>query len=197
MVISPSGQTSPAFVPATSDLDTVCVQSCAGVFAEWLSSNCNDRFTARMLEGMCVFTKGTRSVGPRCRFAFPDAISDLRSDFQAVFSCGLGASPDSCPPACDGALNALIDQLGCCYQSLYNNTEFLRWLMVAGFTNGTAAVTAAENFGRAPENLGRAPEWNLCVDNLPPRCEVIASPPNSSSASPPRSSSGPHLCHHC
>jgi hypothetical protein len=73
------------------------------------------------------------------------------------------------PIACESAMNALLDKIGCCYQSLYNNTEFLQWLFNAGVINDTTIVESVVN-------LGRAPEWNLCVDNLPTMCEVIAAP---------------------
>jgi hypothetical protein len=102
MRLSPPDATSGAaeplnFVPAISNLDTVCDGSCGGAYAVWLRDQCQDPFTARMLEATCVFTFGTASVVPRCRSAFPDAIGDLRGRFQDIFTCGLGSSPDTCP----------------------------------------------------------------------------------------------------
>jgi hypothetical protein len=94
-LLPPDATTEPSnFVPAISDLDTVCDGSCGGAYAAWL---CQDPYTARMLEATCVFTFGTVSVVPRCRSVFPDAIGDLRGRFQDIFTCGLGSSPDTCP----------------------------------------------------------------------------------------------------
>ena len=152
---------SDSFIPSSSDLDRACTAGCAGAYAGWLRGQCGDPFTARMLEGMCVFTADTATAGQRCRFAFPDAIENLRGEFEAIMACGIGMSDSSCLHACDAAMNSLIDRIGCCYQSLYNNTEFLHWLI-----NDMSVVEAVEH-------LGRAPEWNLCVADLPPKCEMI------------------------
>lgn len=157
-------ETSDSFVPSLLDLDRACTTSCAGAYADWLREQCADPFTARMLEGMCVFTADTVTVGPRCRFAFPDAVENLGGKVNAVMTCGIGVSDSSCVPSCHAAMNLLIDEIGCCYQSLYNDTDFLHWLI-----NDTSIVQAVGL-------LGRVPEWNLCVDDLPPQCEVIARP---------------------
>lgn len=80
------------FVPSTSMLDAVCHESCGGAYAEWLRVQCDDPYTARMVEAMCIFTADTASVGTRCRYAFPDAVDNLRGAFARVFSCGVGES---------------------------------------------------------------------------------------------------------
>ena len=102
------------FVPTTSDLDTVCQLSCGGVYSAWLRNDCEDPYSSRMVEAMCVFTSGTTNIGKRCRSAFPDASNNLRSIFSEVLTCGIGNSPKSCPPNCRVAMNNLIDTLGCC-----------------------------------------------------------------------------------
>lgn len=168
MRLSPQGQPAPElFVPSASMLDTVCHGSCGGAYAEYLRGECDDPYAARMVEASCIFTADTASVGPRCRFAFPDAIDDLRGAFARVFSCGLGESQGSCPSGCKSAMNALIDNIGCCYPSLYNNTEFLIWMQDIGLINDTLVQSV--------QVLGKAPEWNLCVANIPPMCEMIRS----------------------
>lgn len=167
----PQRHTAAVFVPSASALNEVCCESCAGAYADWLRVECADPFAARMVEGMCIFTANTASAGPRCRFAFPDAVADLRGSFARVFSCVVGESPGTCPIGCKSAMTALIDDIGCCYPSLYNNTMFLKWMQNTGLINDTLVHSA--------EALGKAPEWNLCVTHLPPMCEVMQSEPSS------------------
>ena len=78
-----------------------------------------------------VLSRGAPLPPPQtCRTKMPpDAIENLRGEFEAIMACGIGMSDSSCLPACDAAMNSLIDRIGCCHQSLYNNTEFLHWLI--------------------------------------------------------------------
>ena len=160
------------FVPSLSDLDTVCQEDCAGVYTTWLRDTCDDPYQARMLEAMCVYTAETTDIGERCRFTFPDAVDDINGYFNAVFFCGLGVSPDSCQPGCRTSMNALINLLGCCYNSLYNNTLFIGYLQKIGLVN----TTVASNL----DFLGKVSEWQLCEVTVPPMCETLPFQPDNS-----------------
>lgn len=175
----PMLKTDDNFVPfySSSDLDTVCQQNCGGKYSSWLVDSCDDRHTARMVEAMCVFTHETAQVGPRCRYSFPDAVYDLKGYFMNVLTCGLGGSPGSCPAKCRESMNTLIDLLGCCYQSMYNNTEFIQYLENTGKINSTMAESL--------HFLNRVLEWEDCAISIPPMCEMItfdspSSAPNNS-----------------
>lgn len=153
------------FIPSPSDLDAVCQLSCAGLYSTWLRNECQDPHSSRMVEAMCIFTSGTTKIGKRCRSAFPDASDNLQSIFSNALNCGIGNSPTSCPPNCHRAMNFLIDRLGCCYQSLYNNTDFILHLMDAGLIN--------ETYFTALKYLNKAAEWDTCNVRVPPMCELI------------------------
>lgn len=180
--VQPTGRATPdLFVPATSDLDAVCQLSCGGIYSTWLRNDCEDPYSSRMVEAMCIFTSGTTNIGKRCRSAFPDAFDDIRSVFSEVLTCGLGNSLNFCPLQCRTAMNNLIGILGCCYQSLYNNTDFILHLLDIGLINATQVMSL--------EYLGKATEWDVCNVSVPPMCELITLPtvnsaPNSAPGSP-------------
>jgi hypothetical protein len=48
-------------------LENVCNLECGGAFATYLTSTCNDSFTAELLERYCTFTNGTSTLGAYCR----------------------------------------------------------------------------------------------------------------------------------
>ena len=162
------------FIPVATDLDTICQLSCAGAYSNWLRNDCKDPHSSRMIEATCIYTAGTTNIGDRCRSAFPDAFDGIRNMFNEVFTCGLRDMPGSCPLKCHAAMSNLISTLGCCYQSLYNNTDFILYLLDVGVINETHAASL--------EYLGRVNEWEACKIGAPPMCEVIAfSPINSAS----------------
>ena len=148
------------------DFTTVCQASCGGAYSTWLKSTCGDLFASRVIETMCLFTEDTALVGPRCRYAFPDAVPDIRNLFEDVFSCSQQAVASACPELCRVAMANLIEHVGCCYQSLYNNTEYIHSLQDRGFINST--VAEAFTF------LGRMPEWRMCDISVPHMCEEIS-----------------------
>ncbi len=77
------------------------------------------------------------------------------------------------------AMNNLIGILGCCYQSLYNNTDFILHLFDIGLINQTEVMSL--------EYLGRVTEWDACNFDVPPMCELIT--PTRTVHSVPTSSS--------
>ena len=164
------------FVPSTSDLDTACQESCSGAYSAWLRDTCEDPLTARSVDAMCVSTVETAQLGSRCRHAFPDAFNG-RALFFGVFSlcdfdpstgnCGSGERSSSanltkiCP-----AFQNITDTLGCCYQSLYNDTSFVNYLEAEGTINETMAEILL--------HFGQSPLWARCeIDS--PGCESLSS----------------------
>lgn len=176
-------------MPSADDLDTVCQESCNGAYSKWLRNTCGDVFTARGIEVMCAFTAGTTNLGPRCRSAFPDAYNE-RSVFQKVFTLCNFDSSTSCIDRVDGtvkcatsdvclAFSTVTDSFGCCYQSLFNDTEFAGYLTREGLIDETTAETL--------RNFGLSPLWKQCGIEVPPKCEQLASAAASSAASIVRS----------
>lgn len=155
-----------SLVLSAPDFTTVCQASCGGVYSTWLNSACGDPFASRAIETICLFTEDTAQVGPRCRYAFPDAVEDIRNLFEDVLTCSQQVVASTCPELCRVAMTNLIDRVGCCYQSLYNNTAYIHSLQDRGFINST--VAGAFTF------LGRMPEWRLCDISVPPMCEEIS-----------------------
>ena len=149
----------PLNVPLTSerrsalikDLDNVCINSCGGMFADFLASeNCNDTLGAVTLEVFCTPTNGGAAIGPYCRFASGDLDQTI---FNAFLACDNGTT---CASGCRNALIELKSQIGCCYQNLYNNTEYLTELM------NTQLLQLLN------DPLGNP--WDACNVNAPQEC---------------------------
>ena len=110
------------------DLDNVCTDSCGGKFVEFLASeSCNDTLGAITLEVFCTATNGAAAIGPYCRFASGDVDQTI---FNALVACD---SNTTCAAGCRNALIELKSRIGCCYQNLYNNTEYLMELLNTPF----------------------------------------------------------------
>ena len=181
-----------------ADLDVACQPSCQGNYSTWLRTSCGDPYTARSIDAMCECTAetNTNDIGSRCRYAFPDAF-DARLLFRQIFfNCNFSlpdacvdninsdpdstntemtgdsqtGDPDSTPDfdVC-GSFRALIDPLGSCYSSLYNNSEFLTFFSASGMLNETMAATTLV--------LGMSPVWDLCMIDVPEICD--SAPPST------------------
>lgn len=167
--LPPPNQNNPTLVhPSTSSLAEVCQQSCGGVYSNWLNTSCGDRYTSRMVQATCLYTAYTSTVGTRCRHAFPDAV-DVRSIFVEFFNKCVPVSSYTqagvCPDNCRPALTNIIDKLGCCYQSLYNNTDFVTSLKNTGLINDTVSTGLLY--------AGTVPAWKNCDVTIPILCEMI------------------------
>ena len=61
----------------------------------------------------------------------------------------------------------VTDTLGCCYQSLYNDTSFIYFFEAEGPINETVAMKLLL--------LGQSPLWNRCMIDVPNSCEALSS----------------------
>lgn len=154
--------------PSKSSISEACRWSCGGVYYSWLSSTCKDKSTARLVQATCLYTSGTTAAGNRCRHLFPDAV-DVKSHFIEFFDkCtpNLGSLQDrACPESCRPVLKDMVNQLGCCYRSLYNDTEFMTGLRNAGLINDTVLTGLIY--------VGRSSVWANCGVNTFRRCEEM------------------------
>ena len=148
----------------TADLDTACQPSCAGAYASFLRDNCSDIYTARSVAAMCEPSTG--QMGPRCRKVFPDAI---RVDVDAIRGCNFThieqSDMSACPtkPNLCAFMSTAIDILGCCYNSVINNTDFNHYLLGRGQISEYVVGRHAE--------VGMSPMWHYCQITVPPKCE--------------------------
>lgn len=166
--------------PSTDDLDAVCIDTCGGAYSRWLLETCEDPLTARSVEAMCIFTAGTTNIGPRCRFTFPDALNGRLIFLRVFASCDFGMSgfctngPSNISVDICLALTEVVDSYGCCYQSLFNDTDFVGYLNHKELLSGPMTDMLL--------NLGRSPIWEHCSIDVPPKCEptrIIASSASS------------------
>ena len=104
-------------------LESVCSLECGGAFATYLTSTCNDSFTAELLECYCIFTNGTSTLGAYCRLTALDVFN--KSLLRDLFLCHPITPGVLCSPVCKQLLLEVKSQLGCCYQSLYNSSAIL------------------------------------------------------------------------
>ena len=165
----------------TDDLDIACKNSCQGNFSRWLKKECQDPYTARSVDAMCAPTlNSTYQIGERCRYGFPDAL-DGRAAFWRVFSWCKFTDPDECiyrpnvprsgePNFTDTspclAFEGVIQKFGCCYNSLYNDTDFLKYVTASGLFNPTMMQQII--------NVAMSPIWDQCLIEVPPSCEILS-----------------------
>ena len=161
-----------------ADLDIACQASCGGSYSKWLRDGCDDPYTARSIEVMCLHTSDTKTddIGPRCRFAFPDAFDSRVMFLNVIANCNF-STPDVCVAEIDGnansqannsnfdvcaALGDIADTFGCCYNPIFNDTQFSHFL--AG--NGLLSDSKLEN----NISIGMSPAWDLCMIDVPATC---------------------------
>lgn len=123
-------------------LDTVCIARCGGVLNQYLATTCNDPSSSLLLELYCTPILGGAAAGPQCRFASPD-ISNISTVIDDVVrSCNITtASAHTCTAECREGLINLKSELGCCYQSMYNDSLLIKTLSDAGFLTEKAVKT--------------------------------------------------------
>ena len=131
-------------------LDNVCTDQCGGELSEWLLNQCNDAPGAAGLYYWCLDTNGTAAFS-RCRYAFPPHFDVSSLGSAAV--CLAANETNPCPDGCNTALMG-IAALGCCYQSLYNNTVYLQSALSAGFLT--------QDYFQALQGLGNPLLWAAC-----------------------------------
>ena len=141
------------------NLDTVCVDSCGGKFVDYLASeSCNDTFGATTLEVFCTVTNGAAAAGPYCRFAALDIDQTIT---DTLLMCD---NSTICASGCREALLKTKSQIGCCYQSMYNNTRYLTELFIHQFI----PQFAFDRFSLLNDPLNNP--WNACNVIAPQEC---------------------------
>lgn len=132
-------------------LNVVCTDECGGELSEWLLNQCNDTIGAAGLYDWCLNTDGTAAFS-RCRYALPPFF-DAMSSLGGAAACLAANETNPCPDGCDVVLMSLAG-LGCCYQSLYNNTDYLQSIQSAGLLT--------QDYFQALQALGNPLLWAVC-----------------------------------
>lgn len=119
------------------DFDLACTSSCLGRYSSWLLSECNNTNAAHLAQIACLeSTDATTHQVSRCRKFFPDVANELV--FVDTSPCGAFLSMErvnwvNCVTGCGVPLNTLIDTIGCCFQSIYNDSCVIASLAEEGF----------------------------------------------------------------
>ena len=107
-------------------LAITCTENCFGRLANWLLGQCGHSFSATSLYLFCLQTSNTASVGRYCQYAIPPLFNAGLEFGNVHEACVNAISLGMCTDGCANQLQSFANQLGCCYQSIYNNTMFLR-----------------------------------------------------------------------
>lgn len=137
--------------------DELCAANCVGFLVDFQNNTCASSFDSVLSIMSCLVTEG--SLGDRCHSSLSyDTIFPLIS--KASDACGV--SNDSCPTGCTHALQTISSAIGCCYQSIYNNSFFLDVLYVS-------VLDTRAKFAK----ISSARLWEICGVPLVDQCPVL------------------------
>lgn len=115
------------------DFDSACTTNCMGRYADWLENVCEDAYTGKVARIACLESE----TASRCRTYFPDVANkilfiDTAQCAGPLFTSG-SCTGLTARSGCRASLNTLIDTLGCCFLSLYNDTNAIASLKEKSF----------------------------------------------------------------
>lgn len=146
------------------NFDLACTSRCMGKYENWLVRQCNGTNGETLAHIACLKStiKITNEVS-RCRHFFPDVANDIV--FASTSQCGalFSSSRIICTSSCREPLNTLIDTLGCCYQSIYNNSGVITSLSEQQFlTSNQASVLTQFRMSELLETCRNEAVPNAC-----------------------------------
>ena len=148
--------------PTTDDgmnaLDKICIAGCAGAIVQFLTVNCTDPLQAAGLTFWCQ----PADFGEirRCRSAL-----DIREEglFTSMDIIACGSFNETCPANCEEGLEKLSEEIGCCFQNIYNSSaEVLSGLV------SSQIITPVESTLIAV--LSNSALWDACGVDIPQSC---------------------------
>ena len=146
-----------------TQLDAICTDECAGKLANWLERECGGTLNATSLYYSCLQTSGIASVGRYCRYAIPPVFNTDAEIFNVFIACTNVFSTGQCTDQCALVLTSFSQKLGCCYQSLYNNSVY--------YEKASAIGELAPSDVTKLQMLGNLTLWvNLCQVTPPGVC---------------------------
>ncbi len=110
--------------------EVICEEDCFLPLINYYDRNCYDPIGSIIMSLDCLVTDG--NLGRRCRFSLDDQIEDT-GIFQAIDrDCEFFSDSPACSDECKDSIMELSTVFGCCYQSIYNNSEVITLLLLAG-----------------------------------------------------------------
>ena len=151
-------------IALTHALINVCTNDCGGTYTDYLENVCNDKLGADSIKIFCAPTNSSAAVGNYCRHAVTDILGTSLFDALGVY-CHNASILTPCVEDCRDALLRLKAQVGCCYQNIYNNTDYYTELLYAGL------VTPREFTAFFDLNIPAVNLWTLCNVEPPQKCD--------------------------
>ena len=141
-------------------VDYTCTDECGGEYANYLENVCKDELGAESAQVFCTPTGGMAAIGSYCYYAVGDMLDPT---LQTTLSLCYSAVP--CSEECKNALLHIKSKIGCCYQTVYNNTVYNSLLFDAGF------ITQKEFNEYQDLNDPVTNPWIRCNIDPPENCE--------------------------
>ena len=115
---------------AEDAFDVICTADCGRKITRFQQDICLDSFDSFLTNVSCHETEGI--LGGHCTFAIGQHLRNAPFFLSAQRFCTsvFNSSAGTCPPMCAAALREVSRQLGCCYQTIYNNTRARDLLLV-------------------------------------------------------------------
>lgn len=144
-------------------IDDVCTPECTGVIDEFQISTCSSPLTSLIYRELCRPTDDA-SRGDRCYFVVGEQLRNSPVFMNTGVCLVSFGDTENCPDGCASALTELSDQLGCCYQSYYNDTQLLDYFLYEG------ALSVEERLFF--EGLRQPSIWERCDVPILPKCTM-------------------------
>lgn len=144
--------------------DTFCSPDCLGAVVRYEKDECSPSTATSLGTAKCHRMSTEGEMGDLCAFTVgKDMINSTL--FTDVWSSCISPDPvasEDCPDTCSAALEELTAELGCCYQTIYNNTDFIDFFTLSG------DITIEERafFGR----ISQPGLWETCGVPLVAEC---------------------------
>lgn len=172
---SNANQVVSGFIPGnfSTSIKTNCEEDCAPVLGQQYEDRCYDPSAAIIQDINCVKSEDA-SLGSYCNFvgnASKAAI--LTETFLSVeIACNLNSAipPTICTDECRQRFMIVVDRVGCCYQTFYNDSSNLDYLYTSGTLGSQDKVLL--------EQLRDPVYWEQCEVDLITACgatQVVAS----------------------
>ena len=118
----------------------LCTTECGERIANWYYSQCYDHFFASRLYYSCL-NPGITATVSHCVYA----LQPLYNITLTLSSC-LNSEANSCTNSCLEELDSVKTELGCCFNSIYNESGSLSFLVEGGILDQSVA-NRLENVG--------------------------------------------------
>jgi hypothetical protein len=144
-------------------VDDLCTNKCGGLYTNYQENACKDELGAESVRVFCSPTSGTATVGSFCYYATGNIL--YPSLLTSLLPCYSYSNKAPCSSECRKVLLEMKSRIGCCYQTVYNNTVYNTLLLEAGF------ISQHEFDEYQDLNNPASNPWNRCNIDPPQDCE--------------------------